>query len=122
MFKRITLALCLGLSAMISPSLAQQTEPQPQPQMMQLPMFLVCSPISPEDTLYRNHGEYGLLEGSAKVFIPSDRQAEGKLKFLMNPDTRSFTVLFVLGQGPNYTYCLMANGKDGEPIVNGAPL
>jgi hypothetical protein len=45
------------------------------------------------------------------------------MQMLMDPDDGSFTILFLLGNKPEITYCLVMSGQDGEPIAYiGDPL
>lgn len=94
-----------------------------QDRFIQLPMFLTCSTKSPVPMLQGQHGELPLLQGDGKIFIPGGQQVGGKMQMLMNPDNGSFTILFLLGNKPEITYCLVMSGQGGEPIAyRGDPL
>lgn len=96
--------------------IAETTEDQ-QARILYLPTSMICSPLPPEITLER-FNEIGFVTGDAQIFMVDGKPLEGELIMYVNPDTRSFTVIFHVED----LYCATMTGIKLEPFFRGESL
>jgi len=90
----------------------------PDTKLITLPMFIKCGNIAPDQMLEENYGELGMLEGDAHIFISQEQSAEGKLRMFVDPNDRSYTIVFEIGE----MSCLVMSGGNITPMVHGKEL
>jgi len=97
---------------------AEPQQPNP-PNVVALPLFMVCSDIDPEPGLNKNFEEIPFIEGDATINIGGGRQVQGKLQMFLRQDMSSFTIMFNVGED---MYCMVMTGENLGPFVKGDPL
>ena len=106
-----TTFLCL-LTAVAS---AEPQQPNP-PNVLALPLFMVCSDIDPEPGLEKNFQEIPFIEGDASINIGRGNQANGRLQMYLTEDMSTFTIMFELN---DQLYCMVMTGENLEPSLRG---
>lgn len=108
------LAIILLMLA-VNPALS---EPENQSEMVfPVPTSMICTPVPPDDLLQQRFGELEFVNGVAQLFLGDGSIVEGELLMFVNPDTRTFTVLFHSGE----LYCAIITGTYLEPAYLGEP-
>jgi len=80
-----------------------------------LPLTASCSFNDQGPMLEERYGEIALVGGRMVVVIPGERPLPGKLRFYINSETSSFTIVLVV-EGERDIHCIIASGKELEPL------
>lgn len=123
MIKKIRNKIMLvALIASASIALAQPDIPeipQPQPENhkgVALPMILRCFDYPADEGLKNGFGELPFVEGDGDIeFTNSKGSVPIKMKLYVNPDTHSWTTVFILSPTLN---CVAAGGADSFGPAN----
>jgi len=80
-----------------------------------LPLTASCSFTDQGPMLEERHGEIALVGGRMVVVIPDEKRLPGRLRFYINTETGSFTIVFVV-EGQRNIHCIIASGLELEPL------
>jgi len=80
-----------------------------------LPLTASCSFTDQGPMLEERHGEIALVGGRMVVVIPDEKRLPGRLRFYINTETGSYTIVFVV-EGQRNIHCIIASGLELEPL------
>jgi len=87
-------------------------------QQIPLPFYMTCGPTPMDNYLLERYEEMPMLEGNAQTIIAPGKVAQGKLRMFVNPDTRTYTLVFEVAE---QMFCMMSSGDSLAPAPIGDP-
>ena len=107
------LATFLCLLATV-PAAAEETT-----QQIPLPFYMTCGPTPMDNFLLERYEEMPMLEGEAQTIIGPGKVAKGKLRMFVNPDTKTYTLVFEVAE---QMFCMMSSGNKLGPASLSDPI
>lgn len=109
MFKKLAIA---GFFVMSSSLALAQSAPELNPQLIPGQLTVVCSTLTHLEYVLKEYSEIPLARG-----LIDRGNTTHSLVIFVNPSTLSFTIA---ERTPNGLYCVIAVGKDFEPVPKNA--
>ena len=98
-----------------SPAIAEE----PENNIVNLPFYMTCGEKTMEGFLNGKYGELPMLEGDAQVIAGPNRFVPGKMTMFVNPETKTYTVVFVVA---GQMHCMITSGENLAPAPAGDPI